>query len=274
MARTLWVVVLLVGIVVSLTPAAELWAAEPVVLPGGWSAMSQYGALSAPACGSPNGLFGYGACCPTTSHCCDNAWACYCEWKAKWHQVWSRVGQPPGGYCGICGARGCRHMAYAFYPSAYPGDGVIVPESMAPVPTEAPSADEQLQPVPQAAPVPQPAPIPQPTPAPPPSAPVPPESAPVEPQAAPAPPQSASDPRLQPLPLVPTPPLPGPGLPEPLEPADPAQSPQAPQASEAVPPLESPAPPSSSAQPGTDATPTSGGSLLRRLLPWVHNSRE
>lgn len=197
MAGRFGLVVLLVVVVGGLTAPAESWAAEPTAVPYGWSPMSQYGALAAPACGAPNGYAGYQACCPKSPHCCDNAWACYCEWKAKWHSLWSRVGEPPCGYCGICGAKGCQHMAYSSYTPA----DMMVPDSGVPTPTPVPAPVEQLGPMPQ------PIPIPQPTPA-------------AEPEA--------------PSPL-PTPPLPGPGLSEPIEPTEPPppQAPESPSSSSA-----------------------------------------
>lgn len=239
MVRTRQSAVLLVLITSGLAASAELGAAEVMPAPDSWSAMSQYGALAAPACGAPNGYAGFQACCPKTPHCCDNAWACYCEWKARWHALWSRVGEPPCGQCGLHAVKGGCHLADSPYLPA--GAMVLGPDVLAP--TQPPAAAEQLNAMPQPTPIRQPTPATQPGP---------------------------------PGPL-PNPPLPGPGFSEPIEPAPPGepappqaqpQPPQAPLSPEVPQPPKSPS--SSSAAAGTGATPASAGSLWRQLFPWSH----
>ena len=57
-------------------------------------------------------------CCEYSQHCCDNAWAGYCEHRAKVQSFWARVGVPK--------PRCCRPFAR----SAAPANGC--PESMTP----------------------------------------------------------------------------------------------------------------------------------------------
>jgi hypothetical protein len=64
---------------------------------GGMSNRS-YNSLSGPPCFSPpSGCLTPGCCeCPPTA--CDNAWAGYCQHKAKWQAYFTKVGTPRPAY--------------------------------------------------------------------------------------------------------------------------------------------------------------------------------
>ncbi len=49
-------------------------------------------ALDAEACATPPGYTLVPGCCEYSRHCCDNAWAGYCEHRAKMDAFWARVG--------------------------------------------------------------------------------------------------------------------------------------------------------------------------------------
>lgn len=52
----------------------------------------------APACGAP--FFGWSpGCCQCQPSPCDNAWAGYCEEKARWRAFWYRLGTGGASYC-------------------------------------------------------------------------------------------------------------------------------------------------------------------------------
>jgi len=235
MARRLGTSLLLAGVVLGLISAAPLRASDPAFAAEAFA--QAYTALSAPACGGPNGFAVPTACCPTTPHCCDNAWRCYCEWKARWHSVWSRVGEPPCGECSLCRTPRCGPLGWTSYAA-----GPVYGAGMMPGPEGAPSGAQTPGMVPQPPAAPQPAPIPQPTPAPGRSAPQLETQPPSAPSAAPK----------------------GPGFDQPLEPA----SPESPQAASGAESVKSPAPAAPAAPSGADAKPASASSLLRRLLPW------
>ncbi len=57
-----------------------------------------YHGMDAEACASPCGYSLAPGCCEDTRHCCDNAWAGYCEHRARVDAFWYRVGAP--GWCG------------------------------------------------------------------------------------------------------------------------------------------------------------------------------
>ena len=60
----------------------------------GCSGSADYGnpALGAEPCCSPPGYCMAPGCCEVYKPCCDNAWAGYCEHKAKVQAFWARVG--------------------------------------------------------------------------------------------------------------------------------------------------------------------------------------
>ena len=51
-------------------------------------------ALDGDICGTPAGYCLAPGCCEYSRHCCDNAWAGYCQHRAKVDAFWSRVGGP------------------------------------------------------------------------------------------------------------------------------------------------------------------------------------
>ena len=78
----------------------------------GCSGMSNrsYNSLSGPPCFSPPGCCLAPGCCDCPPTACDNAWAGYCQQKAKWQAFFTKVGTPRpsccygnGGY-GNCGS--------------------------------------------------------------------------------------------------------------------------------------------------------------------------
>lgn len=70
--------------------------------------------LGAEPCAGPAGYCLAPGCCEDTHRCCDNAWAGYCEHRAKVEAFWARVGTPkacarprpcrqaPMGQCSTC----------------------------------------------------------------------------------------------------------------------------------------------------------------------------
>ena len=106
----------LLAVSVLASPAAGLQA-----MPGGQMTYAGGGdnqAYCAPACGAPF----YGmvpGCCECPPSPCDNAWAGYCEEKARWKAFWYRLGTggatcsgplpvtgPLGPAAGSCGSAG------------------------------------------------------------------------------------------------------------------------------------------------------------------------
>jgi hypothetical protein len=104
----------------------------------------QRGLDAEPCCGPIGYCLGPG-CCEYRRHCCDNAWAGYCEEKARSEAFWANFCNPCGGSC----RRSCRQAPMAVYDSACPTSTV------APQPTPA------VQPAP-AVPAHPPAPTPTP----------------------------------------------------------------------------------------------------------------
>jgi hypothetical protein len=77
---------------------------------GGMSNRS-YNSLSGPPCFSPPGCSLAPGCCECPPSACDNAWAGYCQHKAKWQAYFTKVGTPRPSYyygnygnCGRCGS--------------------------------------------------------------------------------------------------------------------------------------------------------------------------
>ena len=57
---------------------------------GSWSLRG----WDAEACASPGGYTLIPGCCEDHRRCCDNAWAGYCDHRAKVEAFWTRVGTP------------------------------------------------------------------------------------------------------------------------------------------------------------------------------------
>lgn len=90
-----------------------------------------YRTLGAPACASPFVGWAPGCCeCPPSA--CDNAWAGYCDQKAKWKAFWYRVGS------GV-------HL-HRPVPVAYQPKPVCYQPAMPAVPAGPVEADQSLQP--------------------------------------------------------------------------------------------------------------------------------
>ena len=95
-----------------------------------------YRGLDAEPCASPCDYCLAPGCCEKYRHCCDNAWAGYCEHRAKVDAFWYRVGVP--GNCG----RGCpcRYTPVPYVPCDAPAPGpmqptpAVAPGPIAPVP--------------------------------------------------------------------------------------------------------------------------------------------
>jgi hypothetical protein len=92
MRHAVWVISVAV-----LATSGYAFGGEPGCL--GCSKSIQYqGVWAAEACGAPAGYTMVPGCGEEHRPCCDNAWAGYCEHRAKVDAFWSRVGQP--GSCG------------------------------------------------------------------------------------------------------------------------------------------------------------------------------
>ena len=63
----------------------------------------------AEACASPGGYSLTPGCCEDHRRCCDNAWAGYCDHRARVEAFWTRVGTPRSCYR----AGPCRHLPLA-----------------------------------------------------------------------------------------------------------------------------------------------------------------
>ena len=85
-------------------------------------------ALAAEACAGPGGYTLVPGCCELSRHCCDNAWAGYCQHRAKVDAFWSRVGGPK---------LHCRQAAGEPSPTAPCEE--ISPKAMQPTPAVPPS---------------------------------------------------------------------------------------------------------------------------------------
>ena len=92
MRWTGWVVA---AAVIGLTGPATGYQPGCASCNGGASAGSwtQQG-LDAEACAGPAGYCLVPGCCEETRHCCDNAWAGYCDHRARVDAFWARVGTP------------------------------------------------------------------------------------------------------------------------------------------------------------------------------------
>jgi hypothetical protein len=71
---------------------------------GGMSNRS-YQSLSGPPCFSPLNLAP--GCCECPPSACDNAWAGYCQHKAKWQAYFAQVGTPRAGCYSSCRSGRC-----------------------------------------------------------------------------------------------------------------------------------------------------------------------
>ncbi|MBN1393998.1 MAG: hypothetical protein JW959_03120 [Pirellulales bacterium] len=66
---------------------------------GSCDGTTSYWALGRGACCSPPGYCMTPGCCELYRPCCDNAWAGYCENKAKVQAFWAKVGEPRPPRC-------------------------------------------------------------------------------------------------------------------------------------------------------------------------------
>jgi hypothetical protein len=98
---------------------------------GSWAQRGQ----DAEACASPGGHCFAPGCCEDTRHCCDNAWAGYCDHRAKVDAFWSHVGVP--GSCAR--SRPCRQAIVAPDSPCEPVSTPAIQPTPA-VPTRAPAA--------------------------------------------------------------------------------------------------------------------------------------
>ena len=96
--------------------------------------------LDAEACASPAGYCLVPGCCEDTRHCCDNAWAGYCDHRAKVEAFWSRVGVP--GSC--VRSRPCRQAPMVLCSPCDEGSSEVVQ----PTPESAPSPTPTTPPAP------------------------------------------------------------------------------------------------------------------------------
>jgi hypothetical protein len=90
-----------------------------------------------PCCGRPGYCLVPG-CCEDTRHCCDNAWAGYCEHRTRGEAFLTRVGGP------CCGSRPCYRGPMTPGYAAYPCD----PATMQPTPAIRPLPVPPLEPIP------------------------------------------------------------------------------------------------------------------------------
>ena len=61
---------------------------------GGCASCERSSGHGAPACAGPIGYNLKPGCCECPPTACDNAWAGYCQEKARWQAFWARVGTP------------------------------------------------------------------------------------------------------------------------------------------------------------------------------------
>jgi hypothetical protein len=104
------------------------------------------GFLGAEPCAGPPGYCLAPGCCEDHRYCCDNAWAGYCEHRARVDAFWARVGQPNAYGC----RRTCVQAPMPCYCSGEPSATPVMQPTPATRPTPA------LQPIP-ATPAPAPA---------------------------------------------------------------------------------------------------------------------
>ena len=95
-------------------------------------------ALDAEACCTPPGYCLSPGCCEHSRRCCDNAWAGYCEHRAKVEAFWARVGVPkPHGRPAACRQAPMAPCAPCSTPAVQPTPAVL-PPSTSPLPPPAP----------------------------------------------------------------------------------------------------------------------------------------
>lgn len=101
--------------------------------------------LGAEACASPCGHALVPGCGEDTRHCCDNAWAGYCDHRARVDAFWAKVGSP-----GACGrgyySRPVRGVPCNTCSSSAPCDASPTP-AMKPVPAS-PTPEPEAAPMP------------------------------------------------------------------------------------------------------------------------------
>jgi hypothetical protein len=85
MRSTVWVLMALVGLAASAAEGQAGCTNCKGKLPPG---------LDAEACAAPGGFCLEPGCCEESRRCCDNAWAGYCDHRARVDAFWSRVGVP------------------------------------------------------------------------------------------------------------------------------------------------------------------------------------
>jgi hypothetical protein len=104
-------------------------------------------ALDAEACATPPGYTLAPGCCEESRHCCDNAWAGYCEHRAKVEAFWARVGTAKP-YCRPAGCRPTSMAPCAEHPAkAVQPTPAVPPDTVAPPP--APATEAPLPPPPK-----------------------------------------------------------------------------------------------------------------------------
>jgi len=98
-------------------------------------------ACSRPMCANPGGFAFVPGCCECQPSCCDNAWAGYCQQKARWQAFWARVGMPRPSHW---------HAVSCWGPApSCPGCNNALPaQSAAPTTGDEP-ANRALQPLPE-----------------------------------------------------------------------------------------------------------------------------
>ena len=109
---------------------------------GGCASCERSSGYGAPACAGPAGYNLAPGCCECPPSACDNAWAGYCQEKARWQAFWARVGTPRPK-CGTA-------VSYTSGPTPA---GVTRLPPVGPQPATAEPASDGLQPIPEPAPV-------------------------------------------------------------------------------------------------------------------------
>jgi hypothetical protein len=96
-----WVAVVLTGVVIAGLAGSAVGQPSGCAGCNGKTLFPYAGHWSmdgAPCC-SPPGFTLVPGCCECSRHCCDNAWAGYCDHRAKVENFWSRVGVPKPHRC-------------------------------------------------------------------------------------------------------------------------------------------------------------------------------
>ena len=99
------------------------------------------GPWSAEACASPAGYALAPGCCEPHRRCCDNAWAGYCDHRARVEAFWSRVGTPAA----YARSRPCRQAPMVPCTISEPcsvSDPVMQPTPTEPTPAPMPAPPE------------------------------------------------------------------------------------------------------------------------------------